>query len=138
DVTDVTSSAGGATCASEGIWREMMLTQKIKPLIVSMGDVAASGGYYIAAPADAIVAEPGTITGSIGVVTGKFVVKGTLDKLGVGEDSVSEGRMAEIESPFTPFSKEERAKVEQQMHAAYDQFVAHVAEGRKTTPERVD
>ena len=61
-----------------------MLTRDMKPLIVSMGDVAASGGYYIAAPAHVIVAEPGTITGSIGVVTGKFVLQGTMDKLGVG------------------------------------------------------
>ena len=87
-------SPGGSAIASEVIWREMMLTRAIKPLIVSMGNVAASGGYYIAVPAETIVAEAGTITGSIGVVTGKFVVKGTLEKLGVAEDSVSEGRFA--------------------------------------------
>jgi protease-4 len=131
-------SPGGSAIASEVMWRELTLTRGLKPLIASMGNLAASGGYYIAAPADTIVAEPGTITGSIGVVTGKFVVKGTLDKLGIGEAAVSEGRMAQLESPFTPFSREERAKVEQQMHAAYDLFVARVAEGRKTTPERID
>jgi protease-4 len=95
-------SPGGSAIASEVIWRELMLTRTVKPLVVSMGDVAASGGYYIALPADAIVAEPGTITGSIGVVTGKFVLEGTLQKLGIGEESVSEGRLAEINSPFRP------------------------------------
>ena len=131
-------SPGGSAIASEVIWREMMLTKSVKPLVVSMGDVAASGGYYIAAPADAIVAQPGTITGSIGVVTGKFVLKGTLEKLGIGEDGVSEGRMAEIESPFRPFTEAERALLEDQMHSTYDLFLARVAEGRKTTTEKID
>ena len=84
-----------------------------------MGDVAASGGYYIAAPADVIVAQPGTITGSIGVVTGKFVLGGTADKLGLGTGSVSEGKMAEIYSPFKPFSAEERARISEQMQSTY-------------------
>jgi protease-4 len=131
-------SPGGSAIASEVIWRELMLTRGIKPVIVSMGNVAASGGYYIAVPADTIVAEPGTITGSIGVVTGKFVVKGTLEKLGVTEDSVSEGQFAEIDSPFTPFSKEQRARVEEQLHATYELFLSRVAQGRKTTSEKVD
>lgn len=131
-------SPGGSAIASEAIWRELMLTRSVKPLIVSMGNVAASGGYYIAVPAHAIVAEPGTITGSIGVVTGKFVVKGTLDKLGIGEASVSEGRFAEIESPFTPFSQDQRAKMEEQLHATYELFLSRVAEGRKTTTEKID
>ena len=69
-------SPGGSAIASEVIWRELMLTREVKPVIVSMGDVAASGGYYIAVPAHAIVAQPGTLTGSIGVVTGKFVLEG--------------------------------------------------------------
>jgi len=105
---------------------------------VSMGDVAASGGYYIALPAHVIVADPGTITGSIGVVTGKFVLKDTLEKLGIGADAVSDGKMAEIGSPFRPFSKDERARVEEQMQATYDLFVAHVAEARKSTPAKID
>ena len=86
-------SPGGSAIASEVIWREMMLTRDVKPVIVSMGDVAASGGYYIAAPAHTIVAQPGTLTGSIGVVTGKFVLKGALDKIGVGAESVTDGRV---------------------------------------------
>lgn len=131
-------SPGGSAIASEVIWRELMLTKTVKPLVVSMGDVAASGGYYIALPADAIVAQPGTITGSIGVVTGKFVLEGTLQKLGIGEDSVSEGRLAEINSPFRPYSAAERARVEDQMRTIYDLFVSRVAEARKTTPEKID
>ena len=76
-------SPGGSAIASDVIWREVMLTREKKPVIASMSDVAASGGYYIAMPAHAIVAQPGTLTGSIGVVMIKFVIGGTLEKLGV-------------------------------------------------------
>ena len=131
-------SPGGSAIASEVIWRELKLTRDVKPVIVSMGDVAASGGYYIAAPADVVVAQPGTITGSIGVVTGKFVVEGLLDKMGVGTEAVSEGQMPEIYSPFKPFSKEERARVAEQMQAIYELFVSRVAEGRRTTTAKID
>jgi protease-4 len=130
-------SPGGSAIASEAIWRELMLARDVKPVIVSMGDVAASGGYYIALPAHAIVAQPGTITGSIGVVTGKFVLKGTLDKLGMGADSVSDGRFAEIYSPLRPFTPDERPKVEEQMQATYELFLSRVAEGRKSTAARI-
>jgi protease IV len=131
-------SPGGSAIASEAIWRELMLARDVKPVIVSMGDVAASGGYYIAVPAHAIVAQPGTITGSIGVVTGKFVLKGTFDKLGMGSDSVSDGRFAEIYSPLRPFTAEERPKIEEQMQATYELFLSRVAEGRKSTAARID
>jgi protease-4 len=131
-------SPGGSAIASEVIWRELMLTRDVKPVIVSMGDVAASGGYYIAAPAQTIIAEPGTLTGSIGVVTGKFVVQGALDKLGVGTGAVSDGRFAEINSPFRPFSPEERARVEEQMQTTYELFLSRVAEGRHETTAKVD
>ena len=131
-------SPGGSAIASEVMWRELMLTRDLKPLIVSMGDVAASGGYYIAVPAHTIVAEPGTLTGSIGVVTGKFVLGGTADKLGVGTGSVSAGKRAEIYSPFRAFNAEERARVEEQMRATYELFVSRVATGRKSSREKVD
>jgi protease-4 len=131
-------SPGGSAIASDVIWRELMLTRSIKPLIVSMGDVAASGGYYIALPAHAIVAQPGTLTGSIGVVTGKYVVAGTLEKLGVGTGVVSEGKFAEIDSPFRPFTPAERARVEEQMRATYDLFVGKVASARGMTPAKID
>jgi protease-4 len=131
-------SPGGSAIASEVMWRELMLTRDLKPLIVSMGDVAASGGYYIAVPAHTIVAEPGTLTGSIGVVTGKFVLGGAADKLGVGTGSVSDGKRAEIYSPFRPFNAEERARVEEQMRATYELFVSRVATGRKSSREKID
>jgi protease-4 len=131
-------SPGGSAIASEAIWRELMLTRDIKPVIVSMGNVAASGGYYIAVPAHAIVAEPGTLTGSIGVVTGKFVLDGALEKLGIDEAAVSEGRFAQLESPFSAFTPEQRARMEEQLHATYELFLARVAAGRDTTPERID
>ena len=131
-------SPGGSAIASEVIWRELMLTRQVKPVIVSMGDVAASGGYYMAVPANAIVAQPGTITGSIGVVTGKFALQGAFDKLGVGTESVSDGRFAEIYSPFRAFTPPERAKVEAQMQATYELFVSRVAEGRRSSAEKID
>ncbi len=131
-------SPGGSAIASEVIWRELMITRDMKPLIVSMGDVAASGGYYIAVPAHAIVAQPGTLTGSIGVVTGKFALGGALDKIGVGTGVVSDGKYADIYSPFRPFSPDERSRMEEQMQATYDLFLKRVADGRKTTREKVD
>jgi protease-4 len=131
-------SPGGSAIASEVIWRELMLTRAVKPVIVSMGDVAASGGYYMAVPAHKIVAQPGTLTGSIGVVTGKFVIQGMLDKLGVGTGSVSDGQFAEIYSPFRTFSLAERAKVEEQMQATYELFLSRVAEGRASTTKDID
>ena len=131
-------SPGGSAIASDIIWREVMLTREVKPVIASMADVAASGGYYIAMPAHAIVAEPATLTGSIGVVMMKYVIEGTLDKLGINMEPVSEGRYATIYSPIRPFTPEERAKVAAQMQATYDTFVEKAAAGRNTTPERID
>lgn len=131
-------SPGGSAIASDVIWREIMLTRDVKPVVASMSDVAASGGYYIAMPAHAIVAQPATLTGSIGVVMVKFVVDGTLGKLGVNMEGVSEGRYAEMYSPLRQFTPEERARVEQLMQATYDTFVEKAAAGRNTTPERID
>jgi len=131
-------SPGGSAIASEVIWREMMLTREVKPLVVSLGDVAASGGYYIAAPAHVIVSQPGTLTGSIGVVTGKFVLQGALDKIGVGTGAASSGRLSEIYSPFRPFTNEEREKLSDQMRTVYDLFVQRVAEGREQQVSRID
>ena len=131
-------SPGGSAIASDVIWREIMLTRETKPVIASMSDVAASGGYYIAAPAHAIVAQPSTLTGSIGVVMMKYVLDGTLDKLGVNVEGVSQGRYAQMYSPVRPFTPEERARVEQLMQATYDAFVEKAAAGRNTTPEQID
>jgi protease IV len=131
-------SPGGSAIASDVIWREVMLTRAVKPVIASMSDVAASGGYYIAMSAHAIVAEPATLTGSIGVVMLKFVIDGTLKKLGMNVEGVSSGRYADLYSPVRAFTPEERVKVQEQMQATYDTFVEKAAEGRSTTPERID
>jgi protease-4 len=131
-------SPGGSAIASDVIWREIMLTKDVKPVVASMSDVAASGGYYIAMPAHAIVAEPATLTGSIGVVAIKFVIDGTLKKLGVNVEGVYSGEYADIYSPVRPFSPEERKRIEEAMQATYDTFVEKAASGRNTTPERID
>ncbi len=131
-------SPGGSAIASDIIWREVMLTRNQKPVIASMSDVAASGGYYIAMPAHAIVAEPSTLTGSIGVVITKFVIDGTLKKLGLNMEGVSQGKYAQMYSPVRPFSPEERARVAENMQATYDTFVEKAAQGRNTTPEKID
>lgn len=132
-------SPGGSSIASDVIWRELMISKSERlPLVVSMSDLAASGGYYLAMAGDVIVAHPGTLTGSIGVYTGKFVTGGTFEKLGANIEAVSQGRHAEMYSPDRPFSDEERQRVLDSMQATYDQFVERVAEARHTTPERVD
>src|SRR3954466_15645729 len=131
-------SPGGSAIASDVIWREVLLTKNQKPVIASMSDVAASGGYYIAMPAHAIVAEPSTLTGSIGVVITKFVIDGTLKKLGMNIEGVSQGKYAGMYSPVRPFSPEERARMAENMQATYDTFVEKAAQGRNTTPEKID
>jgi len=130
-------SPGGVAIASDIIWRELELAREKKPLIASMSDVAASGGYYIAAPADVVVAQPGTLTGSIGVVGGKFAVGGALEKLGVNIETVSDGVMAEMNSPFSSFSDETRARVQRQIDATYETFLQRVADGRKMSRDDV-
>jgi len=134
-------SPGGSSIASDVIWRELMITrdhQPSRPLVASMSDLAASGGYYIAMPGQVIVAEPATLTGSIGIYTGKVVTGGTMNKLGVTAEEVKSGRNADINSPFKPFSPEQRAKLQDHLQGFYDQFVERVAQSRHTTPERID
>ncbi len=101
-------SGGGSVFASDLIWREVILTKKKKPVIVSMGDIAASGGYYIACPADVILAEPGTITGSIGVISGKINLRGLYDRLGINKEILKRGRNSDIYSLYTGFSDEQK------------------------------
>ena len=134
-------SPGGSSIASDVIWRELMITRDqnpSRPLVVSMGDLAASGGYYIAMPGQVIVAQPGTLTGSIGIFAGKMVLNGTMDKIGVTTETVASGRNATIYSPFDTFSAEQRAKVLDYMQGFYDNFVEKAAQARRTTPERID
>jgi protease-4 len=103
-----------------------------------MSDLAASGGYYISVPGQVIVAEPGTLTGSIGIFAGKIVIDGTLDKVGVTTETVKSGQNADIYSPFERFSPEQRMKVGQYMEGFYRTFVGKVAEGRHMESARVD
>ncbi len=132
-------SPGGSSTASDVIWRELSISREShRPVVVSMSDLAASGGYYIALGGDAIVAEPGTLTGSIGVYTGKFVTTGTLEKLGANIEATSSGRHAEIYSPDRRFTPEERKKIEESMQNVYDQFIERTAAARHMTPEKVD
>lgn len=130
------NSPGGSALASDMIWRA---TQKIdKPIVVSMGDVAASGGYYISMGADKIFAEPGTITGSIGVVGGKISLGGLFHKIGVAIDSISRGENSNIFSPTSKFSDSERAVVEAMMKDIYRLFTTKAAEGREMKVEDLE
>jgi protease IV len=134
-------SPGGSAAASDAIWRELTLARQEKtdrPLIASMSDLAASGGYYIAMPAQIIVAEPSTLTGSIGIFGGKIVTGGVYEKLGARIEATSVGKHAEINSPARPYSPDELKKLKEQLQAFYDQFVEKAADSRHTTPEKVD
>jgi protease IV len=134
-------SPGGSATASDAIWRELMIARKDRadrPIVASMSDLAASGGYYIALPAEVIVAQPSTLTGSIGIFGGKIVTGGVYDKLGANVGSTSIGKNAEINSPARPFNPGELRKLQEQLQAFYDQFVEKVAESRHTSPEKID
>ena len=133
------NSGGGLVSAADTIWRELVRLTAVKPLIVSMGDVAASGGYYIAAPADTIVAEPGTITGSIGVISGKYSFKGLYEKLGIHKEILKRGKHADFYTDYADYSSEEQTIVQKQIQEIYDDFVKKVADGRTNlTVEEVD
>jgi protease-4 len=132
-------SPGGSVNASETIWREVgKARERSKPVVVSMGAVAASGGYYVSMGADAIVANPGTITGSIGVITGKLVARDLKDRLGVGSDAVRTNANADAWSINAPFTPEQHIQVEAEADLVYTDFVHRVAEGRNLTVEAVD
>ena len=130
-------SPGGSALASDLIWREVFLTQREKPVVVSMSDVAGSGGYYIAMAAGTIVAQPATITGSIGVFGGKFNLKGLYNKLGLTKEVVTRGRNANIYSDYGSFTPTERERVEKLMKTVYEDFVGKAAEGRSMTQEEI-
>jgi protease-4 len=132
-------SPGGSAFASDEIWHAIENAKAKKPVVVSMGDVAASGGYYIACNANRIVAEPSTITGSIGIFAGKPVMKGFYDWLGISNEYVMRGRNAGMFRETEQFSDDERAKFQDIISRAYyDQFVPKVARGRNKSVEEVD
>jgi protease IV len=132
-------SPGGSAVASDTIWREVSLVREAgKPVIVSMGSLAGSGGYYVACPADVIVAQPATITGSIGVLGGKVVVAQLLERLGLTTGTVAHGGSARMFSLREGFSDDERARLGAMLDRIYDDFVAKVAQGRGMSVEAVD
>jgi protease-4 len=132
-------SPGGSAVASDTIWREVCRVRDAgKPVIVSMGAYAASGGYYVACPADVIVALPATLTGSIGVFGGKFVVTGLLDRLGLTTGAVEQGVRSRMYSSRRPFTAGERERIDAALDAVYADFTRRVAEGRGLTREAVE
>jgi protease-4 len=132
-------SPGGSGLASDVIWHAVDAANKVKPVVVSMGDVAASGGYYISASASKIIAEPSTITGSIGVVGGKPVMRGLYDWLGFSNEYVLRGKNAGIFRETEKFSPDERKKFEEWLTATYyGDFVPKVAKGRNKDPKEID
>jgi len=131
-------SPGGSSVGSDVIWREVALAKKVKPVIVSMSDVAGSGGYWIAMSATKIVAEPQTLTGSIGVLAGKFSIDGLLAKLGVTSERLVFGKEADVFSPFRPFTTDEQKILKDEILWTYEQFLTRAAEGRGMTRDQVN
>ena len=131
-------SPGGSSVASDVIWREVFLAKKEKPFVVSMSDVAGSGGYWISMAAHKIVAQPQTLTGSIGVLAGKFDLSALYEKLGLTTEKLTFGKEADVFSTFRPFSPEEKKIMKDEILWTYDRFLAKVAEGRNMTKDEVN
>ncbi|HUI58016.1 MAG TPA: signal peptide peptidase SppA [Bryobacteraceae bacterium] len=131
-------SPGGEQVASDDMWREMNLLGKKKPLVISMSDVAASGGYDMAMTGDPVVAYPQTETGSIGVVFGKPNLHGLYDKLGITKDAIQRGKHADIQSDYTPLSPEEREILRQGIDESYRDFVTKVANARHRSFDQIE
>jgi protease-4 len=132
------NSPGGSAFASDLIWRKIAELRREKPVVASLSDTAASGGYYIAMGATKIIAHPGTVTGSIGVVGGKLDLSGTYEKIGVRKTTISRGRYANLFSETGGFAPHERELIERLMRQTYDDFVAKAAEGRQVTTQTMD
>ena len=131
------SSPGGSGLASDLIWRAVGRLRSRKPVVVSMGDVAASGGYYIAAAGAPVLAEGGTLTGSIGVIAGKANLRALYGKLGITKETVSRGQHAAIFSDYLPLGDEERRRLEVEARGFYDDFLGKVADGRRLSAAAV-
>ena len=133
------NSGGGGVLASEVIWREVDLAANTKPLVASMGDVAASGGYYILSPADSILAQPTTVTGSIGVFAMLPNLQGFMNnKLGITVDVAKTNPHADMGTPFRPLTGDEKKVMQAMVDDTYNSFVAKVSEGRKMDRSEVD
>ncbi len=131
-------SGGGEATASDEMWREMNLLSKKKPLVISMSDAAASGGYYMAMTGDPIVAYPQTETGSIGVVFGKPNLHGLYDKVGVTKDAIQRGKHADIDSDYTELTPDERQLLKVGIDENYRDFVSKVAVARRRTYDQIE
>ena len=131
-------SPGGSAPAADEIWREVERCRERKPVVASMSDLAASGGYYIAVAADSIVARSNTITGSIGVFGGKLNILGLYRKLGLNVETLTRGAHAEMLSPYKDFSSDEAARFQNSMDTVYRTFVARVSDGRGLAAEDVE
>jgi protease IV len=129
---------GGSAMAADVIWRQVQLTAKVKPVVVSMGSYAASGGYYIASPGTRVFANGMTITGSIGIFYGKADVAELLKKIGVSTETYKTASRADAESLFRPFSTEEKQELQRKVGQFYDVFLSRVAQGRGITKAEVD
>jgi protease-4 len=132
------NSPGGSALASEQIARAGFRLRGVKPFVVSIGDIAASGGYFAAAPGDVIYAEPSSVTGSIGIFTGKFDLSGMLSRLGVSWQTMTRGPHADMESFLRPYTDEERAAIKEKLHYYYGRFTGAVARGRGMSEADVD
>lgn len=130
-------SPGGEVYATDAIWREMNALAKKKPVVISMSDAAASGGYYMAMNGSPIIAYPETLTGSIGVVFGKPDLHGLYDKLGITKDGVQRGRFAGIESDYKPLTPEEKQKLKQGIDETYQTFLKRVSDARRRPVEQI-
>ena len=131
------SSPGGSGLASDLMWHEVLRTRQRKPVVVSFGDVAASGGYYVGVAGSPVIAEGGTITGSIGVVAGKALLRGLYDRLGVTKQVVTRGRHAALYSDYLPLGDEGRQLLQHEAEFFYTDFVDKVATGRQLSPAAV-
>jgi len=131
-------SPGGSGFASDLIWREVELTRQEKPVVVSMSDLAASGGYYVAMPADYIYAQPGTLTGSIGVIAGKFVLEDLYEWAGMNVEILKRGKNSEMLSASQGFTEEQREILQANIRQFYDRFVEKAAIGRNMAVEEID
>lgn len=130
-------SPGGGVVPSQEIYEEVKRTVQVKPVVVSMGAVAASGGYYIASPASKIVANPGTVTGSIGVIMEIPNLQGLMDKVGIKTEVIKSGRYKDMASVFRGIGKEQREILQNLLDNVHEQFVKAVAEGRKMPIEKI-
>jgi protease IV len=130
-------SPGGSALASDNIWQAVRDLNEVKPVVVSLGDVAASGGYYVASAGREIYAAEGTLTGSIGVIGGKLVVSDAMKEIGVTTETLTRGDRAALASPFRAFTAGERAALEELIRSSYDLFVDRVAAGRGLSRDEV-